>query len=189
MAPRQGFRPRSRISSRRKTSWAIGPSSVSNGNSQSISVAGKLLLSGGAAIGLDGLTDVRLRGELNIWLESATAAANGFFGAFGIAYVTAPAFTIGVTAVPGPIAEEDWDGWMYHRYFSLFSAGPIAAATAAQEALQVNNVAAAARIEVDSKAMRKTSLDMVQIAVVEVAEAGTAVMKVAFNCRTLVKLP
>ena len=78
---------------------------------------------------------IRTRGEFLIFLHSATALAHGYHGAFGIAKATTVAITAGAASVPTPITEENWDGWLYHRYFSVLSAGPIAAATAAQEAL------------------------------------------------------
>ena len=66
-------------------------------------------------------------------LSSAGSATDGFHGAFGIGIANVNAFaTGGITSLLTPLADESWEGWLYHRYFSLFAGGTIAAATAAQ---------------------------------------------------------
>ena len=95
--------------------------------------------------------------------------------------VSAAAFAVGATAVPTPITEEAWDGWFYHRYFSILGSGAIATAP-------INSRSGAVRIEVDSKAMRKLEVDMVLYAALEVTEVGVASMEFSFNSRLLVKL-
>jgi len=177
--PRTGVRHRS--------SWESGPETTAGGGAQSLVSSTADLASTAVQATVDGLTLIRTRGELVCFLKTAASDANGFHGAFGIAKVTSAAFLAGVASVPTPITEESWDGWLYHRYFSLFSAGPIAVATAAQEALQVNNVCAALRIEVDSKAMRKQDVDEAFYAAIEVVEVGTATMSWTFNSRILIK--
>jgi len=174
---------------RRKTSWAAGPETSGGGGVQTFT--GTIAQLAGTAVQatVDGLTLVRTRGELLIFLRTASASDNGFFGAFGIAKATSAAVLAGAASVPTPIAEESWDGWLYHRYLSVMSAGPIAAATAAQEALQVNNVCAALRIEIDSKAMRKQDISEAFYAVLELTEVGTADLTWQFNSRLLLKLP
>jgi len=173
---------------RHRSSWTFGAATAGDGAPQALSgSAGQL---GGTQIQSlsDSQTIIRTRGELTIWLLSAAAAGDGFHGAFGLAKANTEAVIAGEPSLPTPIAQETWDGWFYHRYFSLFSGGPIAAATAAQEALQINNVMAAVRIEVDSKAMRKIDINESIYAMIEVAEHGTATMEWAFNSRTLFKL-
>ena len=189
MAPlrRSGFR--TTRSASRKTSWAVGPETGASGAAQGISGSIAELAASAAQALQDGLTLVRTRGELVLWLKTATAVGDGFHGAFGIAQATSAAFLAGAASLPTPLTEEDWDGWLYHRYFNIQSPGPIAVATASQEVLQVNNVAAGLRIEVDSKAMRKSSVDEAIYAAIEVVEVGTATMNWAFNCRLLCKLP
>ena len=184
----RGF-DRSRSSRRRRTSWEIGPQTGVDGASIAIGQSEARLAAGGVTIVSDGNTLVRLRGSLNVFLTSVDALGNGYHGAFGIGIVTDQAFDGGVSTVPTPITEEDWDGWLYHRYFGLFSAGPIAAATAAQEALQVNSRPVAVHIEVDSKAMRKVRENDAVYAAIEVIELGTGTMEWSFNSRTLFKLP
>jgi len=174
---------------RRSTGWFVGPQSAASGASIAISSSVSVLGLGGSTPIVDGLTLIRTRGDLNVFLTSAAALGDGFSGAFGIGIANESAFTAGAASVLMPLAEEDWDGWIYHRYFSLFSGGPIAAATAAQEALQVNATAAAVHIEVDSKAMRKFTEEDVMYCAVDVVEVGTGSMEWAFNSRILVKLP
>ena len=48
-----------------------------------------------------------------MFLSAATSALDGFNGAFGIGLVTRQALAVGVSAVPTPLDEEDWDGWLY----------------------------------------------------------------------------
>ena len=185
-----GFRTNLARSQRRKTSWQIGPQSGVDGASVQISASQATLLNGVLFVSEDGLTLVRTRGEFVAHLQLAAADGDGFHGAFGIAVATSAAVTAGVASVPTPLTEENWDGWLYHRYFGLFSGGPIAAATATQQKEQVNATSAALRFEVDSKAMRKLEVDMAIYAAIEVVELGAASqMRFAFNSRTLIKLP
>ena len=123
-----------------------------------------------------------------MFLLSASAAGHGFHGAFGIAKATSAAVLAGAASVPTPLTEEAWDGWLYHRYFSVFAPGAIAAATAAQQMDGANGTIASLRLEVDSKAMRKQDVNEAMYACLEVVEVGTADMRWAFNCRQLYKL-
>jgi len=188
----RGGRSRSSFprSQRRKTSWNIGPQTGVDGATQVISASAAVLATGTAVVLNEGITMVRTRGELNVFLSIATGQGDGFHGAFGIAVASSPAVTAGVGSVPTPITEENWDGWLYHRYFGLFAGGPLATATAADQQSQVNATTAALRVEVDSKAMRKLSVDMTIYAAIEVIELGAASsMEWGFNSRILVKLP
>ena len=185
-----GFRRSFARSQRRKTSWQIGPQSGVNGAAVAISASQATLLNTVAVVLEDGLTLVRTRGEFTAFLRTSTAAGDGYHGAFGIGVATLAAVTAGVLSVPTPLTEEDWDGWLYHRYFGIFSGGPLATATAAQQTDLVNPMSAAIRLEVDSKAMRKLETEMALFAAIEVVELGAAgIMEFSFNCRMLVKLP
>ena len=184
-----GFRTSVVRRQKRKTSWGIGPQTGVDGALQSITASSAVLATGAVGITADGQTLVRTRGELSLFLSAATGIADGFHGAFGIAVASAAAVTAGAASVPTPITEEGWDGWLYHRYFSTFAGGTIAAATAAQQADQVNNMSAALKIEVDSKAMRKLETQMSIYAAVEVIVAGAGTLRWAFNSRMLFKLP
>jgi len=175
--------------SRRSTSWVLGPKSGLLGTfGASFAASGSAIGGIGSTSGVDGLTLVRTRGELMMYLTSADAVNAGFHGAFGVGVVTADAFTIGVTAVPTPIADEDWNGWFYHRYVSLHAPGPIAVATAAQETLQNATFAGALRVEVDSKAMRKIPENMTTFCAIELEEIGASGLEWLYNSRELVKL-
>ena len=135
------------------------------------------------------MTIVRLRGQLLLYMSAATAAQDGFTGAVAVGIVRKQAFDIGVTAVPLPLDEEFWDGWMWYQYFSLKAADPIVAGAVSGEPNQVHNVSAGLRIEVDSKAMRKIPQNNALIVVIQALETGTAVLNWLFNSRTLSKLP
>jgi len=177
-----------RVSVRHRSSWEVGPETSGGGAPQELTSSVANLAGTAIQATEDGQTLIRTRGELLIYLKAATAAGDGFHGAFGIAKATSAAVLVGATAVPTPITEEAWDGWLYHRYFSIFAGGPIAIATAAQETLQNAAVTAALRIEVDSKAMRKFDVNEAFYACIEVVEKGTAVADWVFNCRMLFKL-
>ena len=182
-----GFR--SHRSQRRKTSWNIGPQSGVDGAPQTLSGTNVDLATGGAVVVAEGVTLVRTRGELAMHLEVASLQ-DGFHGAFGIAVATSTAFTAGIGSLPTPLDEESWDGWLYHRYFSLLAGGIVAAATAATQQNQINSTSAALRFEVDSKAMRKLQVDQTIYAALQVVEFGASAQMVwSFNSRMLVKLP
>ena len=172
----------------RKTSWDLGPKTSTDGATQPVTTSSIVVASQGVQILVDGETHVRLRGALNLFLTLCDAAGNGFTGAFGVGIVNVKAFAAGTGSLLAPLSEEDWDGWIYHRYFGLFAGGPIAAATAMDQTSAVNPTSAALNVEVDSKAMRKLKLDDVIYAAIEVVEVGTAAMEFGFNSRTLSKL-
>ena len=177
-----------RTSVRHRSSWEVGPETSGGGAPQSISSSLAQIAGTATQATEDGQTLIRTRGELLAWIGSSSAANNGFHGAFGIAKATSAAVLAGVASVPTPITEEAWDGWLYHRYFTLFTGGTIAAATAAQQADQVNSQTAALRFEIDSKAMRKFDVNEALYGCIELVEVGTAAMEWTFNCRMLFKL-
>ena len=185
------FRSRSRGSrlgtpQRRQSSWQVGPGGTAE---QLFTTSTALILGSVANATEDGLTVVRLRGELLLMLTTADAVGGGYTGAFGIGVASADATAVGVTAVPNPINDEDWDGWLYHRYWSLAAGGVLAAAAAADATDQVNSTTAALRLEVDSKAMRKLPENMGIFASLQVTESGVSLMSAWFNSRILIKLP
>ncbi len=116
-------------------------------------------------------------------LTLATAANDGYSGAFGIGIASTAACTAGGGSVPTPITESVSDNWLYHQFFNLKAGFPFA--TGADPA---GNRAAFLNIEVDSKAMRKFPPDSSIYASLEVAEVGTAGLEVFFDSRMLVKL-
>ena len=174
---RHGYRSRP-TSARRLTAWALGPADVNGG----FTTSAASLWSLGVTPGLEGLTLVRTRGLVSLTLGSATGSTDGFFGALGLIMVTDEALAAGVTAVPTPLSDENFDGWLWHSYFDLrLSSGTLADG--------VNGPGAHMRVEVDSKAMRKFSSGMTMIGVTEVVESGTATMEVQSSLRCLFKLP
>ena len=177
-------------SQRRKTSWNVGPSTGTNGTPESaISTGTALLANLSATVSQDGQTVVRIRGDLLLYLVTASASGEGMSGAFGIGLATSAAVAVGVTAVPTPLTEESNDNWLYHRYFSLFSAADVVAAGVSENQALVHPLSAVMHEPIDSKAMRKVNIgDSIYMAL-ETEEAGTAVIRWAANCRLLTKLP
>jgi len=164
-----------RNSQRRKTSWAVGP--TSNGF-QTITASAVTLMTLGSQVLEDGLTLTRIRGELDLFIRTAATIGEGFHGAFGICYMAENAFGIGATAVPAPVADEFWNGWIWHRYFNVF-----------REIDPGANGSAFVRLEIDSKAQRKEKASDVLVGVLDTTEVGTIVMDVTMRSRILVKLP
>ena len=169
---------------RRKTSWGFGPTSGTSGSAQSFAITGSLLMTTGVTPTLDGITLVRTRGELLMYLSTVTAALDGFHGAFGIGVVPGGNrgfLAVGGGALPIPITNEDDETWIYHRYIALTGA---TAAVSDSDSLGSTQV----RIDIDSKAMRKVNVGDQIYASWEAAETGTAVMQIHFNSRMLFKL-
>jgi len=175
----RGFRQK-RVAARRRTAWDNGPGGTS---AEVISTSIRAIVGLGVSPNLDGITFARIRGVLDLLLTSTSVAAGGFSGAFGIGIATLTAFTdIGVTAIPTPITQQSWEGWLYWKAFSVLSA----TATIADGA---NASAIHRSIEVDTKAMRKAGEEMIVYSVIETVEVGVAVMQVSFNSRALVFMP
>ena len=176
MAPRSGFRhPRTGAGSRRRTSWALGPGATT---ATQITVGGAAIIGLGAEAINEGMTIVRLRGQLQILGQVFTTLGDGFHGAFGLCIVSQNAFGVGITAIPAPITDVGWNGWFYHRFIDVH-----------RGTTDIADGSGFQRIDVDSKAMRKIKLTDTIVAVLEVTEAGTADVDVYFDSRILVKLP
>ena len=186
MARPRGVPFRRTSSVRRQTSWGLGSSSASGG--QTLSSSGTSIGGLTAVPTLEGQTIVRTRGEFVVNLLTSSAPNGGFHGAFGIAVVTQAALTVGVTAVPSPLDEEDWDGWLYHRYFHILSGGILDSSVVDDEDI-INSTTAALRVEVDSKAMRKLPVEEAVFCAVQVVEIGVATGLWQFDSRMLMKLP
>ena len=175
-----------RQSLRRRTSWQAGSGQAAG---TAVTGSGSQILNLGIEFLSDGLTLVRTRGELVMFLTAATAIGDGYNGAFGIGVAQEPAFTAGVGSLPTPITEIDWEGWLFHTMFHVNAAGPIVQSAVAIATDGIAATSAALRMSVDSKAMRKVSTNDTLFAVIEVVETGTAVMNVQWNSRHLIKLP
>ena len=173
---RRGFQPRSR--SVRVTSWGFGPNAVNTAISASSSV---LWTNGVTLVAEAKATIVRARGEIALFLTAATSAADGFTGAVGLCMVTNEAFAAGAGSIPGPQSDIDWDGWMWHSVFHLFS--PLVAL-----APSAGDMLGSVRIPIDSKAMRIQEDNETLVGVVEVTELGAAALEFAADSRLLYKL-
>ena len=165
--------------SQRLTQWGQGPGGLA---SNSLTGTGSQLLGSAIAFGAAG-TVVRIRGWFDAYLSSYTTAGDGFQGAVGIGLVSEAAFDAGIASVPTPITEAAWDGWMWHQFFGAH--GGLAAGSSA---VGVGQGVAGVSREIDTKAMRKVSDEMVVFAVIEATEVGTAVLLVNLDSRLLLKL-
>ena len=164
---------------RRQTTWAIGP----QGTVQR-TAAGSVIFALGAQAVDDGLTIVRTRGELLVFLSVATSALDGFTFDFGIGIVSENAFDAGVASIPNPTTDIAWDGWLYHTRNSVKAV--VATITEASQA----EGSASMRLVVDSKAMRKIKNTDVAVAVLNTeTETGSATLNATFRSRMLVKIP
>ena len=174
---------------RRSTSWrsSVSTGSGDAGGAQTISsTIAQLAINSGPAIA-DGETVVRIRGEFMAFLSAAGAALEGYHGAFGIGVGTDAAFAAGVSSFPSPTTDEDWDGWMYHRYVALQAVGIIGGSAVDDEAA-LNVIPASVRFEIDSKAMRKMREEELLFASLALTEVGTgSTLKWYMACRHLVK--
>jgi len=175
MARPRGFRPVLR--SKRPTDWTAGPGGEA-GAGAAISAIGKTVIGSGIGPTFDGFTIVRTHGQLSFVLLTAAAAGDGFMCAFGQGIVSADAFAIGVTAMPGPLTDMSWPGWYYHQIYHAIStdSSPAASDTLTQVS-----------IDLGSKSMRKLGLNEIAFLMIEVIEIGTATAEVFGMTRTLIK--
>ncbi len=158
----------------RLTDWGVGTGSqaVTTFSASGVSIIGAGLTP------LEKLTLVRTRGIIDIHLGSATSDGDGYMGAFGICRVAEAAFDIGITALPTPVTEANWDGWFYHTYFSVH-----------RDAGGVENAGSSHfRDMIDGKSMRIFAPEDIFVAVMEVTETGTSVLRVHHDSRMLFKL-
>ena len=173
MPSSRGFHRPIRSSQRRRKGWDFGPGGTGATvvNSSSAAFTGSSL----SAL-VDGLTLARLRGRLQAYLSAGDAANSGFSGAFGIGVTTQSAVAAGITAVPTPVTEQDWDGWIYWTPIQVF-----AHAAADLEFAKVD-------MEIDTRAMRKLNENSSIYAVVELVEVVNAIVQIHFDSRVLVLL-
>ena len=169
--------PRTSGAVRRRSSWSGGPEGLLG----AISTSSVTLFPTGAQALLNGLTHVRFRGELLLYITVAGGAATeGFRWAFGVGIVSENAFGVGVTAVPDPIADIGWDGWL------LYETGQLATSGSVLDQAAGNTVV---RVPLDSKAMRKIKASDVMIGVLSTTEIGDgSVMNGHLSSRILAKL-
>ena len=144
---------------------------------ETIGAIGSELHTTGITPTVDGLTLIRLRGEL-IVTALMNAATDLMVAATGIILVSSEAFAAGVASVLSPITDIE-DDWLFHQWHSVQSG-----------VLGGSGLGTEMRFEIDNKAMRRFPIGKVLCAVLEVsAETGTVQMDTIFNLRALVKLP
>ena len=167
-------------SNRRKRAWSGGPQQASL---PSITANGATLWSVGAQASTE-LTLVRVRGSLGYWLETVTTIGDGFLNvAHGICVVSENAAGIGVTAVPHPLADIGWGGWLWHE-----TTGPVIGLSVTES--ENTGEISQGRIQIDSKAMRKNKATDFIIGVTEVQlEVGAATFQFMADTRVLDLLP
>ena len=167
-------------SQRRKTSWIIG---LENTLISVFTSAGPRLWTLGVATGQDANTIVRIRGEYTVSITQGIAAGELFASvALGIGLVTDEAFAAGITSIPSPLTDRDWDGWMWHRLHGMFiTDAPNNETRGPMEAV---------RVEIDSKSMRKFDEGMTVFGAIELgAETGACSIDFTAQTRMLIKLP
>ena len=94
-------------------------------------------------------TILRIRGNLLIKGTPDSSGDNAVVG-LGLGIVTSDAAAVGGTSVPSPLGDPDWSGWMWHQYTPM---------DAGSAALSGSDIGSMARIEIDSKSMRKISVN------------------------------
>jgi len=176
----RGFPARTQTNKRTVT-WDLGPNQLI----QPMATAVKRLWTNGIVLTNEAqVTIVRMRGWAQVQLNLATAAGDGMIGAVGIGIVSANAFAAGIASVPGPDADAEWDGWLWHQYFHIRG---VTAQSAGENIAR--NANADLRIEIDSKAMRKLKSNEVLFGMWETSvETGTASIGVEADVRVLSKL-
>ena len=180
MAHSRGFQRGPTTRTRRMTEWGDGPEA----RDESLSATGiGLWTTGITLITSDAVTIVRTRGLFSAFLRSTGAVGDGFFGAIGIGMVTLKAFIVGSTAIPGPLTEKGWDGWLYHSFIDVRSVTATIGDGVNSELVQVRHV-------IDSKAQRKweAGSQVVLFGSYEVVESGASVVEFHADTRVLVKL-
>ena len=181
MAGRRGnFRARG-LTTRRLTGWDIGPDSSSG--TVSITSGTKTIIGTVVSFLVDGLTIVRIRGTFSYYIRIAQTVFDGFDNAVvGMCLVTDDARIAGSASVPGPVTDDEWDGWMFHKWLPAI----ISPATAN---IDPSGGGFLHELEIDTKAMRKVTDNESLIFVFEGTEIGAVTMEVDMNTRILVKLP
>ncbi len=162
-------------SARRRTGWSIGPCTADSPVSVSASFSAVVSVEATQVITL-----ARIRGMYELYLTSSVSSVgDGFRGAMGMCRVQEEQIAVGITAIPLPLTDEDWDGWLWHEYWHLHS--PTTAFDGA--------AAVFTRGVIDSKAMRKFSPSESLAWVIEGFENGVATMEFSMCSRALEMLP
>ena len=121
-------------------------------------------------------TLLRSRGNLLIVCEPNAATDVEVVG-LGIAVVTAAALGVGGLSLPGPIADQGFDGWLWHQYVPFDS---VSLTAGDPQAMTVN-----ARVEIDAKAMRKLPVDYAIVLIGELSTGDMGTVTVTGGLRFL----
>ena len=181
MARSRGSRyPRTGGANRRRTAWNDGPFTTSIQRS----AEGATIWSSGQTPNVSGLTIARIRGSWSCNIVDVTAADAHFDEvAVGIGITSVDAFNIGITALPTPLGDMSWPGWLYHEMVS----GMIAVEPTE---LFGNAGSGAYRGVIDSKARRKLGPNEIIFGVFETGvEGGALIVQCDARTRMLVYLP
>ncbi len=163
---------------RRQTTWNEGPFGVLSASTS----ASAIFPTAHQAVD-DGLTLVRVRGELSLGLTALSGALEGYSRvAAGLCIVSENAAGVGATAIPSPVDDMAWDGWLWFWTGAMWTPG-------AAGDLDGSEGTRARTIPIDGKAMRKWKTSDVLLAVIQADdEVGTAVLGARLNTRILVKI-
>jgi len=171
-----------RAPARRRTAWIPGPAmAITAVSASSVTIGGTTI------IPADATTIVRIRGEFLAFLTAAAAAGDGFRIGVGIGVASAAAVAAGSGSVPMPLDEDATENWLWHKYLHLHSSSILAAAASTDTDI-ANAVSAVARVEIDSKAMRRSEGRSFYLAV-QTALTGTATVEFVGRTRVLSMSP
>ena len=160
---------------RRKTTWSQGPGGII----AQITAAGAGTFATGVASVTSDLTLVRIRGHVELLVGSSADFGGWDEIGIGICNVSENAAGIGVTAIPTPLADIAWDGWIWH-YTTPFHVDDVSLVGTPQRMI----------IPIDNKAMRKVHLTDVLVGVIETGtEVFTSTLDATMTTRVLDKLP
>jgi len=150
----------------------IGASGMTGKNAAGLTALGMALTST--------ITLVRTRGYARVHFDP-TATSDVMQFCMGLGVFSSDAFTVGVTALPGPLTDADYD-WIY---FNTLLFGPALGATELEDSRWQT-----AEFEIDSKAMRKIKPNQTIGWVFEsVILNGGGTMDANVSARHLFKLP
>jgi len=125
------------------------------------------------------ITLLRLRGGGYVGALDAASLGAGV-AAIGVGIVSLEAFNIGATAIPSPLKQAEWDGWLWHMFVPLRL--DLSSVDVNQDLGQTFH-----RFEIDGKAMRKFSPNMVLFVGAEFDGATGVSARVHFMTRALVQ--
>ena len=165
--------PHQNRSPRRATAWGLGPSTAGG----TITASGvRLWEVGSTLIAEQKATIVRTRGIISANIQGPGGAdGDGYQGAHAIGIVTTDAFA--AAAVPTPIADIDWPGWLWYQHFDVTDPDVTFSSDLQWQ-----------REVIDSKAMRKFGNNEILFGVSEFVEVGAAVLEIRADTRVLFKL-